>query len=212
MDKKTAAVIRDKLYAHFGDKGCALTHKNAYELLVATILSAQCTDVRVNKVTAELFKAADTPAEMTAMGEEKLLDIIKSCGLANSKSRNITAMSRALTENFGGEVPHTFEALTSLAGVGRKTANVVLANAFGVPAIAVDTHVFRVANRLGLAQAATPEKTEEDLKSILDKDDWSRMHHMLIWHGRETCHARKPDCESCILKSECAFYGSGKNI
>ena len=205
MDKTTANIIRDKLYGYFGDKGCALEHENAYELLVATILSAQCTDVRVNQVTKVLFAMADTPEKMVALGYDKVLDTIKSCGLANNKAKNIIASSKVLIKEYGGEVPSDFDKLTDLPGVGRKTANVVLSNAFGVPAIAVDTHVFRVSNRLGLAHSDTPEKTEEDLKNILDRADWSRMHHMLIWHGREICHSRKPDCADCILYGECEY-------
>lgn len=189
---------------------CALNHSNAFELLIATILSAQCTDERVNIITARLFPRAHTPQAILALGQDGLEEEIRDCGLFHNKAKNILATCRILLEQYGGEVPHTREELMQLPGVGRKTANVVLSNAFGEPAIAVDTHVFRVANRLGLARAKTPEETEQQLMRRIPRELWSQAHHWLIHHGRQVCHARKPACESCRLNPYCA-YVAGAN-
>lgn len=192
----------------------ALHYKTAYELLVAVILSAQCTDERVNKVTAELFKAYNTPAAMLTLPQEELEKKIFSCGFYRNKAAHILSASRDILEKFGGEVPENFEDLCSLAGVGRKTANVVSSVWFRRDAIAVDTHVFRVSNRLGLAHANTPEKTERDLMRAIPQKDWSDAHHWLIWHGRKVCHSQKPDCAHCALSEVCDAFaekaGKGK--
>ncbi|MGN1372533.1 MAG: endonuclease III [Candidatus Coproplasma sp.] len=190
----------------YPDARPALKYTSPYELLIAVILSAQCTDERVNKVTAELFKNYNTPQNMLELTQEELEKYIYSCGFYRAKAAHILSASRDICEKFGGEVPSDFDMLKSLAGVGQKTANVVWSVAFGGDAIAVDTHVFRVSNRLGLANAATPEKTEEQLKLVIPKSDWSKAHHWLIYHGRRVCHSRKPDCENCTLKEGCRYF------
>lgn len=190
----------------------ALNHSNAFELLVATILSAQCTDQRVNIITERLFQKARTPETILALGQDGLEEEIRDCGLFHNKARNILATCQILLEQYGGEVPQSREELMRLPGVGRKTANVVVSNAFGEPAIAVDTHVFRVANRLGLAQAKTPEETEQQLMRRIPRDLWSPAHHWLIHHGRQVCHARKPACEVCSLSPYCAHVAGGKSL
>ncbi len=195
----------EKLRVVYGGRKIGLDFRTPYELLVATILSAQCTDVRVNLVTPTLFTAADTPEKMLQLGEERLRGIIRTCGLSKTKAANIIKASQILADEYNGEVPKNFNALVSLPGVGRKTANVVLSNAFGVDAIAVDTHVFRVTNRLGLAHASNVLETEMQLMEIIDKNLWSDAHHWLIWHGREICLARTPKCTSCFLNGLCEY-------
>lgn len=195
----------------YPDARPALHYNTAYELLVAVILSAQCTDERVNKVTAELFKEHSTPEAMLALSQEQLEGYIFSCGLYRSKAAHILSASRDIVEKFGGQVPENFADLKSLAGVGQKTANVVSSVWFDKDAIAVDTHVFRVSNRLGLAHANTPLKTEEQLKAAIPQEDWSKAHHWLIWHGRRVCHAQKPDCAHCTLAGCCDHFQSNKN-
>ena len=190
----------------YPDARPALKFNDEYELLVAVILSAQCTDERVNKVTAELFKQHNTPQTMLNLSQEELEKFIFSCGLYKSKAAHILSASRDIVDKFGGKVPGDFNQLKSLAGVGQKTANVVYSVAFGGDAIAVDTHVFRVANRLGLAKGETPFKVEEGLKKAIPKEDWSKAHHWLIFHGRRVCHSRKPDCENCTLKNWCEYF------
>ncbi len=189
----------------------ALHYNTAFELLVAVILSAQCTDERVNKVTAELFKQHNTPETMLALSQEQLEGYIFSCGLYRSKAAHILSASKDIVEKFGGKVPGGFAELKSLAGVGQKTANVVSSVWFDKDAIAVDTHVFRVSNRLGLARANTPLKTEEQLKEAIPQEDWSKAHHWLIWHGRRVCHAQKPDCPHCPLSAVCDFFVAQKD-
>lgn len=196
----------DILKTHYEGAKCALNHKSDYELLIATILSAQCTDDRVNIVTEQLFKDYNTPERIVELTEEELGEKVKSCGFYKNKSKNILEASRKILTDFHGKVPGTMEELISLPGVGRKTANVVLSNAFGVPAIAVDTHVFRVSNRTGLGKGDTPEEVEEKLMKNIPKSMWSEAHHFLIWHGRKVCKARKPECEVCPLSQYCDFY------
>ncbi len=188
----------------------ALHFSSPFELLVATILSAQSTDVMVNRCTAELFPVANTPAQIAAMTEEELFPYIKRCGFYNTKGRHILETARILETKFGGQVPADLELLQTLPGVGRKTANVVASNAFGIPAIAVDTHVFRVSNRIGLASAKNVEKTEEQLQKAIPREDWTAAHHWLIYHGRQICDARKPKCELCPLSHLCLYYQGGK--
>lgn len=202
MNKKTAKEIVNVLSGVFKDKP-ALNFATPYELLIAVILSAQCTDARVNKVTAELFKGYNTPQKMVALPQEELEKYIFSCGLYKSKAANIIKTSKDIIEKFGGCVPSQLEDLRSLAGVGRKTANVVYSVAFGGDAIAVDTHVFRVSNRIGLVNEKDVLKTEKGLMKILEQSDWSRAHHYLIYLGRSFCKAKKPDCENCPIKNQC---------
>ncbi len=186
---------------------CALNYSNNYELLVAVVLSAQCTDERVNQVTPILFKLANSPDKMLKLGENKIKQIIYPCGFYNNKSKSILALSKDLVEKFNGQVPSTMQELTSLTGVGRKTANVVIGVAFGGQTIAVDTHVLRVSKRLGLTnENSTPEKCEQDLLKIIPKDRRTKFHHQTIWFGRLTCKAQKPLCETCKLKNICRFY------
>ena len=182
-----------------------LTYVDPYTLLVAVILSAQATDVGVNKATTELFKVADTPQKMVALGEDGLRQYIKTIGLFNNKAKAIIAMSRALIEAHGGQVPGDREALEKLPGVGRKTANVVLNSAFGQPTIAVDTHVFRVANRTGLAPGRTPIEVERGLEARVPRKYARHAHHWLILHGRYVCVARKPRCPDCAVRDLCEY-------
>ncbi|MCL1965145.1 MAG: endonuclease III [Firmicutes bacterium] len=197
--------ILQELERLYPDARPELTFSNPYEMLVATMLAAQCTDKQVNKVTPELFRRIPDVRSMATWTAEDLHPLIKSCGF-KSKAANITAACRMLAEQYGGEVPKTMEALTALPGVGRKTANVVLANAFGVPALAVDTHVFRVAGRLGLATAKDVLHTEEQLMECIPKEDWIAAHHWLIYHGRRVCRARNPACAVCTLAKWCRYY------
>ena len=211
MDRDKASAVIDILQQEYGHMKCGLNYRTPYELLVATILSAQCTDVRVNQITERLFESAKTPEEMVGLGQEDLRKIIRSCGLSESKSANIIKTSQALIDRHGSTVPSDFKALTALYGVGRKTANVVLSNAFGVAAIAVDTHVQRVSNRIGLAHATDVVKTERQLMEIIDKQVWSDAHHWLIWHGRTICSARSPKCDVCPLYELCEYEDKKKH-
>lgn len=197
----------------YGSMGCALNYETPFELLVATMLSAQTTDVTVNKATEVLFKVYNKPEDFAVLPKEELEKYIKTCGFYKTKAQNIINTSKIIISEHKGKVPDTLEELTKLPGVGRKTANVVLSNAFGKDAIAVDTHVFRVSNRLGLADAKDVEKTEEDLMRNIPKEFWSRAHHWIIWHGRRVCSARKPKCEECTLKEYCKTYNlAGEDI
>lgn len=180
-----------------------LHFSNPFELLIAVILSAQCTDKRVNITTARLFKKAATPAAIVALGISGLEEEIKDCGLFRNKAKNIMATCRTLVEEFGGEVPSDYDTLLKLPGVGRKTANVVTSVAFGRPAIAVDTHVFRIANRLKLAVGDTPLAVEKGLMKAIPREKWSAAHHWLIYHGRRVCKANRPLCGECPLADVC---------
>lgn len=202
MDKKTIREIIGALSNVFTDKP-ALNFSTPFELLVAVILSAQCTDERVNKVTAELFKEHNTPEKMLLLSQEQLEKYIFSCGLYKNKAQNILKTCKDILEKFNGQVPNTLENLRSLAGVGRKTANVVYSVAFKGDAIAVDTHVFRVSNRIGLANAKNVLTTEKQLMKNIDKSDWSRSHHYLIYLGRSYCKAGKPNCNECPIGNLC---------
>lgn len=206
MNKKIIKKVIETLSRTYPEAKCELDFKSPYELLVATILSAQCTDKRVNKVTSELFKEYNTPEKIIELSQEELGEKIKSCGFYNNKSKNILGATQKILEKFKGKVPKTMEELMSLPGVGRKTANVVLSNAFGVPAIAVDTHVFRVSNRTGIAKGKNPDEVEMELMKNIDKDMWSITHHYLIWHGRYTCKSRKPQCEECPIAPYCEYF------
>jgi len=180
-----------------------LDHVNPFTLLVAVVLSAQATDVGVNKATKELFKVADTPEKMLALGEDKVRDYIKTIGLYRNKAKNVILLSRQLIEEFDSVVPQDRDTLTTLPGVGRKTANVVVSMAFGQPTIAVDTHIFRIGNRLGMAPGKTPDEIEAILEKRIPAEYLFHAHHWLILHGRYTCKARKPDCEACIIADLC---------
>jgi endonuclease-3 len=182
-----------------------LTYTNPFTLLIAVLLSAQATDVSVNRATAALFEKAPTPEAMLALGEEAVRDHIKTIGLFRNKAKNVIAVSRILLEQHEGQVPRSREALESLPGVGRKTANVVLNEAFGEPTIAVDTHVFRVANRTGLAPGSTPLEVEEGLLAVVPEAYRHGAHHWLILHGRSVCKARRPDCAACVVSDPCRY-------
>lgn len=206
MDNTKVKSVLDELARLYPDAVPALKFNSAYELLVAVILSAQCTDERVNKVTAVLFKKHNTPEKMITLTQEELEKFIFSCGFYRNKAAHILSASRDILDKFGGEVPSTLEEMRTLAGVGQKTANVVYSVWFGGDAIAVDTHVFRVSNRLGISEGKTPAKVEEGLCAVIPKELWSKAHHYLIYHGRRVCHSQKPDCTSCTLKEFCKFY------
>ncbi len=180
-----------------------LAHVNPYTLVVAVALSAQATDVGVNKATKPLFKKADTPQKMLALGEERVGEYIRTIGLWRNKAKNVIALSKKLIDDFDSVVPQTREELVTLPGVGRKTANVVLSMAFGEATMAVDTHIFRIANRLGLAPGNTPDEVEDHLMRVIPEDYLYHAHHWLILHGRYCCKARKPDCEACIIADIC---------
>ena len=199
----TTEELLKELERLYPDARPALHYGTPYELLVAVILSAQCTDERVNKVTEVLFHEHNTPETMLKLSQDELEKYIFSCGFYRNKAAHILTASRDILDKFGGEVPSKFDDLRTLAGVGQKTANVVYAVAFGGDAIAVDTHVFRVSRRLGLASANTPEKVEEDLKKVIPKENWSKAHHWLIWHGRRVCHSQRPNCSECTLNDLC---------
>lgn len=184
---------------------CELNYTSTFTLLVAVILSAQCTDKRVNEVTKTLFEKANTPYDFAQMKQEELEKLIFSCGFYRNKAKNIISASKAIIEKYNGQVPEDFSALLSLPGVGRKTANVMSAEGFNKQAIAVDTHVFRTSNRLGLAKGKTPLEVEKQLRSVLPQDNYTRMHHLLIFHGRYTCKSLNPDCLNCSLYEHCKY-------
>lgn len=198
--------ILDLLKNTYPDVETALDFENPYQLLVATVLSAQTTDIQVNKVTKNLFPKYPSPKELAEATQEELENDIKTIGLYKNKSKNLIKTGKILMEKYNGVIPDTREGLMELPGAGRKTANVVLSNAFNIPAIAVDTHVFRVSRRLGLSQGKNPDEVEQDLMKIIPEEDWKDAHHWLIWHGRLVCKAQNPNCQSCPLSSECCFW------
>jgi endonuclease-3 len=205
--KEHAAAVIAKLRKIYPDAHCELDFTNPLELLVATILSAQCTDRRVNLVTRDLFKKLRTAADYAAISQEELEVDIKSTGFFRSKSKSLRSMAQDLVNKFGGKVPASMEELTSLAGVGRKTANVVLGNAFNINVgIVVDTHVRRLAQRLGLTGQEDPEKIEVELMKLVPQSDWTNFSHWLIWHGRRCCYSQKPDCIHCGLATICPSF------
>lgn len=203
VTKKVKAEQLRRLSEVYKNDGTMLHFTSPFTLLVAVILSAQCTDKRVNVITNRIFPRLDTPAKMVSLTQSQLEMEIHDCGLYKAKAKNLLGMCRMLLSDYHGEVPEDFDELVKLPGVGRKTANVVRSVAFGYPAIAVDTHVFRVANRLKLAAGTTPLEVEKGLQKAIPKKDWSAAHHWFIWHGRRVCHARKPDCETCFLQNVC---------
>jgi len=199
-----AREIYDRLTAHYPDAHCALDFKSPFQLLIATILSAQCTDKRVNMVTPALFKRYKTPAALAAAKPEELEELIKSTGFFRNKTKSLLGMSNAVAERHRGKVPDTMEDLVKLPGVGRKTANVVLGNAYDKnEGVVVDTHVGRVSKRLGLTRQTDPVKVEQDLMKLFPNDRWTMLSHLLIEHGRRICEARRPKCESCFLSDIC---------
>ena len=201
--------IQTRLRAAYPDARCALDHVDPFQLVVATILSAQCTDARVNLTTPALFARFPDAASLAEARQDEVEGLVKSTGFFRNKAKNLIGLGQALMARHGGQVPSDPAALGALPGVGQKTANVVLANAFGVPALAVDTHIFRVARRLGLSKGNTPEKVEADLCRIFPREDWIELHHQLIFHGRRVCDARRPDCSACSLLDLCPT-GLGK--
>lgn len=204
--KRTAEIIK-RLKKTYPDAHCALNHTNPFELTIATILSAQCTDRQVNIVTADLFRKYRQPQDYLEVAQEELEHDIRSIGFFRSKAKNIQAASRTLLDNFNGRVPETMDELLTLGGVGRKTANVVLGNAFGIASgVVVDTHVSRLSQRLGLTKEKTPEKIEKDLEKLVPKEHWVMFPHWLIFHGRQICIARKPKCTECVLADICPSY------
>ena len=210
--RQRAQRIFETLLEEFPDATCELTHSNALELLIATILSAQCTDVMVNRVTPALFRKYPNAQNYAEASIEELEQDIRRIGLYRSKAKNIIKCCQALCANHSGEVPSTIKELTELAGVGRKTANVVLGNIFGInEGIVVDTHVRRISNLLGIAAANSPEKIEIELMSIFPRSDWTMLSHLIILHGRKTCIARRPKCNNCRILDDCKF-AKRKNI
>ena len=208
MDAQTVMAVLEELEELYPQAGAELNFTNPFETVVATVLAAQCTDKRVNMVTARLFPRYPDAKTMAQLTPEELEPMIQECGLYHNKARSIVELSRMLVEKYDGCVPDTMEELVALPGVGRKTANVVLANAFGQPAFAVDTHVFRVSNRIGLAHAANVQETERQLMAAVPRERWSHTHHLLIWHGRRCCAARKPACERCPIV-QCEYRNGG---
>ena len=202
MKKEQKLAILEKLEKMYPEAKAELVFSNPYEMLVATILSAQCTDKQVNRVTPAVFERYPDANTMAKARVEDLYPMVKSCGF-KSKAGNIIAACRIIREEHGGQVPDTRGELTKLPGVGRKTANVVLSNAFGIPAFAVDTHVFRVSNRMGLCRADTVEETEKQMTRLIPEEKWGQAHHWLIWHGRRVCKAQRPLCEECGLRELC---------
>lgn len=206
LNREETKEVIEILLRTYPDAKAELNFSNPFELLIATILSAQTTDVQVNKVTENLFKEYRTPEDFLKMSEDELMEKIKSIGFYRNKSKNILATCKILVEKYGGKVPDVIEELMELPGVGRKTANVVISNAFGKDAIAVDTHVFRVSNRIGIAKSDDVLDTEKQLMENIEKYMWSKAHHLLIFHGRRICKARKPQCNKCPLTEYCLYY------
>ena len=204
--QKTGKII-SHLKKRYPDAKCSLTFKNPLELLIATVLSAQCTDERVNKVTKDLFKKYKTAKDYARARPGVLEDDVRSTGFYKNKTRSIINCCKKITQNHGGSVPATLDELVKLDGIGRKTANVILGNVFDTPGITVDTHVKRVSNRLGLTENQDPVKIEYDLMALVPQKEWTHFSHLIIFHGRNTCMARKPLCEECVIESYCPKVG-----
>ena len=207
MKKILRNAILASLEEHYKGVKSALNYNSPFELLVAVIMSAQCTDERVNKITARIFPAYNTPEKMGCLTQEKMEELIHDCGLFRAKTRNILGTCHKLMADFDSQVPDNIEDLMTLPGVGKKTANVIASVIYGIPAIAVDTHVFRVSHRLGLAKGANPLEVEKELMKVIPKEKWGDAHHWLIWHGRRVCKARKPLCSECVLFELCPYTG-----
>ena len=208
--KETWAKLYEVLYGEYGDCECPLKHGNAFQLLAAVMLSAQCRDDRVNQVTETLFAVAPDARSMAEMPQEMVAEIIRPCGLYQTKSANLIAAARRITEVFNGEVPAEMEDLITLPGIGRKSANVLLGNAFGKPGFPVDTHVKRVLNRIGAVNASEPEKIESIVNGKVAPELWCNFSHPIIQHGRRVCSAGKPKCQTCVLKDMCKRKGVKK--
>ncbi len=206
LKKSVISKILEILETTYNHTTTALDFSSPFQLLVSTMLAAQSTDVRVNIVTKDLFSDYPTAAKMAELSSSEMEEYIKTVGLYRTKAKNVIATAKMLAEQYDGDIPATREELIKLPGVGRKTANVVLSIAKGVPAIAVDTHVFRVSNRIGLARAGNVLETEKHLMKNIPREKWSDAHHWLIWHGRKICKARKPLCEQCPVKDFCEYY------
>lgn len=204
-NKERAKEVFDLLDAEYPDAECSLDHTNPLELMVATILSAQCTDVRVNKISPALFSAFKTAEDYAHTPIEELKKYIQTCGFYHNKAKNIQANARLLLEKHGGEVPQSLEELVALPGVGRKTANVVLGTCFNVPGVVVDTHCGRLTRRLGFTKNTDPVKIEKDLMKIWERQHWSLFSHFMVFHGREVCQSRTPKCSQCSLRELCPF-------
>lgn len=205
MRKAKREAILNILEETYKDTKTALNYNSPFELLVAVILSAQCTDERVNVITARMFPRLNTPEKMGALTLEEMENEIRDCGLYHAKAKNLLGTCKMLVEKFNSTVPDKIETLMELPGVGQKTANVVASIIYNVPAIAVDTHVFRVSHRLGMAKGADPLATEKELQKAIPMEKWSDAHHWFIWHGRKICKARKPQCKECVLLEVCPF-------
>lgn len=205
LTKAEVVEVLDLIEERFPNAKAELHFENPFELTIATILSAQCTDVRVNKTTRILFPKYPTPKALAEADPAEVEEIIRPCGFYRTKTKNIMGTARILHEEYDDQVPNSRKELEALPGVGRKTANVVLSNAFGQPAIAVDTHVFRVSNRLGMSKTDNVEDCERELQRVIPKERWSKAHHLLIFQGRRVCKARKPLCEECNVRSLCLY-------
>ncbi len=209
--KKQANELVKILKETYPDAKCSLDFKTPFEMVVAVMLSAQCTDERVNKTTPSIFSKYSTPEDFARIDIKELEELIHPCGFYKNKAKNIKACAQMIVEKFGGQVPKTMEELVSLPGVGRKSANVVMLEAFGdAQGIAVDTHCKRIANKMGLSNEKEPEKIEQDLLKIFEKKDYKDINHLLIWHGRNTCIARNPKCEECKVKEMCVEWKKNK--
>jgi endonuclease-3 len=209
LQKKVKEILK-ALSKEIPDATIALKFSNPFELLIATILSAQCTDVKVNQVTASLFKKYRSAEGYAEIGLPELEEDIRPTGFYRNKAKSLQKCCRELVDRYGGMVPRSLDELVTLPGVGRKTANVILGNAFGVPGIVVDTHVQRLSQRIGLTRNQDPVKIEFDLMGIVPKEDWTRFSNLLVWHGRRTCIARKPLCEKCVIRAFCDYGSRGK--
>lgn len=204
--KALLAEINQILFSKYNTCPCPLNHKTPFQLLVAVELSAQCTDIRVNLITRELFKKYPDINSFAAAPLEDVENLIRTGGLFRNKAKNISNAAQNLRDDFGGKVPQTMRELTQLAGIGRKSANVILGVAFDIPGFPVDTHVRRILKRLGITSSDNPEKIESEVNTLISNKYWTNLSHMLILHGRETCAARKPDCAKCIIKNLCKYY------
>lgn len=202
VEKRVGKIV-ELLKTHYADARCSLTHENPFQLVIATMLSAQCTDARVNMVTPKLFAKFPSATELARADQSEVEDIIRSTGFFRNKAKNAIECAKKILEVHGGEVPRTMEELSVLPGVGRKTANVVLGNAFGIPGMVVDTHVFRLSHRLGLVKGNNPVVVERELEKVVPREHWTEWAHWLITHGREICDARKPLCTQCFLLKHC---------
>ena len=211
MKKSDAIILFNKLKEYYPDATCSLDFKEPFQLVVAVMLSAQCTDERVNKTTPELFSRCKTIQDFADIDINELEKIIHPCGFYKNKAKNIKLCARQVLENFNGVVPHTMKELTSLAGVGRKSANVIMLEVFGIAeGVAVDTHAKRISNLTGLSKEKEPEKIEQDLLKTFPKECWKDLNHLLVWHGRNTCVARNPKCDICPISNLCKFAKSKK--